>query len=114
MSKILSDIRTLVLGDPECSEFDPELIMNINSALNRLQLLGVGIRGYRIVSGEEEWSEFVSDMSRFENIKTYVYMKVKMVFDPPSTASVQASYERMISEAEWLLNSEAEVGDAYE
>lgn len=114
MSSILKDIRTLVVGDPESIEFDPELMIYINAALARLARLGIGQKGFVLNNDIINWSEFMDDPDRFEDVKQYVYMKVKMVFDPPTSSAVLASYEKMIQEAEWELCSEAEVGDEIE
>lgn len=89
----------------EYTYFDDDIIMHINSALMILTQLGVGpTKGFTIQSKDAVWSDFVSEEDNVEAIKTYVYLKVKLLFDPPLTSSVLDSMERLISELEWRLN----------
>lgn len=89
----------------EYTYFDDDIIMHINSALMILTQLGVGPeKGFTIQSKDAVWSDFVSEEDNIEAIKTYVYLKVKLLFDPPLTNSVLDSMERLISELEWRLN----------
>ena len=83
--------------------------MNINSVFMILNQLGVGPpEGFRIESETATWSDFVGDSIDVEAIKSYIYLKVKLMFDPPNSGSVMDSYNRMISELEWRLNVAAE------
>lgn len=82
--------------------------MHINSAFSVLTQLGVGPEaGFYIEDSEAVWSDFVND-SRLEMIKTYVYLKVKLVFDPPSSSAVMEAINRQISELEWRINVTAD------
>lgn len=93
----------------EYTYFDDDIIMHINSALMILTQLGVGpAKGFTIQSKDAVWSDFVSEEDNVEAIKTYIYLKVKLLFDPPLTSSVLDSMERLISELEWRLNVEVE------
>ena len=62
----------------------------------------------QIKDKEDYWEDFVSDTTKFESVKSYVYMKVRLMFDPPSSSAVMESMNRMISELEWRLNVAAE------
>ena len=106
---ILTTIKKL-LGVPEDYEhFDTDIIIHINSVFMILNQLGVGPSdGFSISDKTAVWSDFVSDNKKFEAIKSYVYMKVRLMFDPPSQSSVMECMNRMINEMEWRLNSEAE------
>lgn len=106
---ILTTIKKL-LGVPEDYEhFDMDITIHINSAFMILNQLGVGpSNGFSISDKTAVWSDFVSDNKKFEAIKSYVYMKVRLLFDPPTNSSVMECMNRMINEMEWRLNSEAE------
>ena len=106
---ILTTIKKL-LGVPEDYEhFDMDITIHINSAFMILNQLGVGPSdGFSISDKTAVWRDFVSDNKKFEAIKSYVYMKVRLLFDPPTNSSVMECMNRMINEMEWRLNSEAE------
>ena len=106
---ILTSIKKL-LGIPEDYEhYDADIIMHINSVFMILNQLGVGpSNGFSITDKTAVWSNFVSDNNNLEAVKSYVYMKVRLLFDPPLSSAVMECMNRMISELEWRLNSEAE------
>ena len=105
MESILTTIKKM-LGIPEDYEqFDFDIIVHINSVFIILNQLGVGPSdGFTIHDKETTWSEFVSDSENIESIKSYVYMKVRLLFDPPSNSTVMESMNRLINEFEWRLN----------
>ena len=84
--------------------------MHINSVFMTLQQLGVGpSEGFFIEDATAEWTDFVEDITQIQAVKTYIYLKVKLLFDPASVgSSTLASYERQIQELEWRLNWVAE------
>ena len=106
---ILTSIKKL-LGIPEDYEhFDQDIIIHINSVFMILNQLGVGpTEEFTITDKTAVWSDFISDNKKFESVKTYVYMKVRLLFDPPLSSAVMECMNRMIGELEWRLNSEAE------
>lgn len=104
MESILTSIKKMLGIAAECTEFDPDIIMNINSELMTLCQLGVGpAEGFYICDDAATWVDFLGSSTNLEAVKTYVFMQVKLVFDPPSSAVI-ASYERKIKELEWRLN----------
>lgn len=104
MESILTSIKKLLGISEEDTNFDTDIIIHINSALMILNQLGVGPSdGFSIEDASTEWSDFVYDTSQIESIKTYVYMKVKLIFDPPLSSSVMESMKQIISELEWRL-----------
>ena len=106
---ILTSVKKLLGITEECTDFDADLIMHINSVLMILTQIGVGpSEGFSIKDIEDYWEDFVSDTTKFESVKSYVYMKVRLMFDPPSSSAVMESMNRMISELEWRLNVAAE------
>ena len=109
MDSILNSIKKMLGGELNGTFFDPDLIIHINSAFTTLSQLGIGPKeGFFITSSEDEWSDFISDINQQEWVKTYVYLKVKLVFDPPLNASVLESIKQIISEYEWRMNVRVE------
>lgn len=114
MESILTSIKKL-LGPAETYDyFDPDIIIHINSVFADLALLGVGpSEGFSIEDNSSTWDEFFGDFPQptlLNNVKTYMYLKVKLVFDPPSNSSVLKSYEEMIKKLEWKLNVTVDPG----
>lgn len=104
MESILTSIKKLLGISEEDTNFDTDIIIHINSVLMILNQLGVGPpEGFSIEDASADWSDFVQDTSKIESIKTYVYMKVKLIFDPPLSSSAVESMKQIISELEWRL-----------
>lgn len=108
MSSILNDVKDQLGLLPEDTSFNNPIIIHINSVFTILTQLGVGpAEGYMITGPENEWSEFYEDQ-RLNAIKSYMFLRVKLFFDPPPTGFVTASYERQILEMEFRLNAEVD------
>ena len=109
MESILTTIKTM-LGIPEDeTHFDQDIKININSVFMTLNQLGVGpSNGFFISDSTKTWSDFLQDQTDVEAVKSYMYLKVKLIFDPPSTSFVLDSMERQIKEWEWRLNAQVE------
>lgn len=110
MESILTSIKKMLGITEEYTHFDADLIMHINSVFVTLRQLGVGPKeGFRIEDETSLWSDFISeDDMRFESVKTYIYLKVRLLFDPPLNSAVIESINRISNELEWRLNVEAE------
>lgn len=109
MESILTSIKKLLGIAEEYECFDSDIVMHINSVLMILTQLGVGPpEGFSIEDETTTWTDFVSDLTKVEAVKSYVYLKVKLLFDPPLTSSVIDSMTRTINELEWRLNVAAE------
>ena len=105
MESILTSIKKLLGIDEEYTQFDSDIIMHINSVFLNLTQLGVGpSEGYQIKDNSDTWEDFIGDSNQLQAVKSYVYLKVKLLFDPPLSSSVTESMNRMISELEWRLN----------
>lgn len=112
MESILITIKRLLGVDDYCDHFDSEVITHINSALMVLNQLGVGpAGGFFITSNQEKWSDFLGENKAIESVKTYVFLKVKLIFDPPQSSAAIESINRTISELEWRLNVAVDTGD---
>lgn len=105
MDSILTSIKKLLGIAEEYEHFDLDIIMYINSAFSTLAQLGVGSENcFHIEDASAIWFDFLHDDSRLELIKIYVYLKVKIMFDPPSSSAVIEAINRQISELEWRIN----------
>lgn len=104
---ILTSIKKLLGIMEDDTSFDMDIIIHINSAFSTLTQLGVGpSTGFKINNSFTSWSSFIKDDKlRLEMIKTYVYLKVRLIFDPPTNSSVIESINRNISELEWRINN---------
>lgn len=108
-NSILTDIKKMLGPSYDEDSFDTDITIHINSCFTTLRQLGVGPEnGYRIKDDKNVWSEFVKDDEMLDSVKTYIYLKVKMVFDPPLNATLIESFEKQITELEWRLNVSVE------
>ena len=110
MDSILQSIKKLLGLDENDDAFDDDVMMHINSVLMILTQLGVGPKnGFSITGEEETWGDYLGeDISKLSAVKTYVYLKVKTMFDPTSSSVVNEATKEMLKELEWRLNSEIE------
>lgn len=105
MESILTSIKKLLGIDEEYDIFDPDIIMHINSVLMVLTQMGVGPANGFMIEGEDAvWSDFIEDAEQIQSVKTYIYLKVKLIFDPPLSSAVIESMKQLINEFEWRLN----------
>lgn len=115
MESILLSIKKLLGIEEDYKHFDVDIIMHINSVFMILTQLGVGpSEGFQIKDELASWNDFISDTIKLESVKSYMYLKVKLLFDPPSSSSIIDSMNRMISEFEWRLNVSAELSNTEE
>lgn len=106
---ILVSIKKLLGITEEYTHFDADIIMHINSVFFVLWQLGVGPSApFMIEDDSYTWDDFLTDNTNFELVKSYMYMKVRLMFDPPLSSTVIDSMKRMIDEYEWRLNAAAE------
>lgn len=105
MESILTSIKKLLGIEEEYTQFDADIIMHINTVFLNLTQLGVGpSEGFLIEDDTAIWEDFIGNSSQLQAVKTYMYLKVKLLFDPPLSSSVTESMNRMIAELEWRLN----------
>lgn len=105
MESILTSIKKLLGISKEYTHFDNDLVTHINSALFVLTQLGVGPKeGFLVEDASTEWVDFLGDTTNLELVKSYVYLKVKLLFDPPLSSAAMESANRQIAEFEWRLN----------
>ena len=106
---ILSSIKKLLMIPDVDEAFDLDISVHINTAFMTLNQLGVGPnKTFSIKDKDATWSSFFEGREDLEGVKTYVYLKVRMIFDPPSSSAVMDAYKEQINELEWRLNLNAE------
>ena len=105
MNEVILESIKEDLGIPDSvTAFDNTLIRNINSVFMILTEFGVGERGFSLTSGDEEWTDYLKDIEQLETVRTYVYLRVRLVFDPPTTSYILQAVKDQISELEFRLN----------
>lgn len=108
MSSILEDIKKALSLPAENKEFDREIILFINSAFATLGQLGIGPEGgFVIFDNSSQWEDFDSNLNLID-LRSYIYLKVRMIFDPPSIGILSSSFESQIRELEWRLSVKRE------
>lgn len=110
MDNILDSIKDSVGIEPSTTAFDMQLMMHINSALMNLHDIGAGPEEtYGLVDGSETWDQFF-DGENLGRIKSYVYLYVLKIFDPPQTHVVMDSMGKELEELLWRIRTEIEQG----
>jgi hypothetical protein len=109
-SSILTTTKKLLGIEEEYEHFDQDITVHINSALFNLNQLGVGLAGFSITNKEDAWEDFLEERKDLNAVKTYVYLKVKLVFDPPQMGYFVDAIKDQCKELEWRLNVQAEGG----
>lgn len=104
---ILTSIKKLLNVSNDDESFDMDIIILINGVLDVLKQIGVEstFEDFRVTSKDDKWEDYLIDINELEIIKTYIYLKVKIVFDPPANSTLMESYKEMIKEYEWRLNT---------
>lgn len=109
MESILTSIKKLLGISEEYEQFDADIIMHINSVFLNLTQIGVGPKqGFIIEDETTEWVDFIDDSIQLQAVKTFIYLKVKLLFDPPLSSAVVEAMKRQIAEFEWRLRLAAE------
>lgn len=118
IDSILTSIKKLLGLTEDCTDFDSDIIININTVFMDLRQLGVGpTEGFSIEDDSAKWVEFIDIETYPEKIallsaaKSYIHLKVKLQFDPPLSSAVEKAINERIDELEWRLNVEAETNE---
>lgn len=105
MESILNSVKKMLGIMQDYTVFDEDIIMHINSVFFVLNQLGIGpSTGYSIKDDTNTWSEFILERTDIESVKSYIYLKVKLLFDPPSSSALLDAINRQITEIEWRLS----------
>lgn len=106
-NSILTSIKKLLGITESCTDFDTDIIMHINTVLMTLNQLGVGTEGFQIEDKNAVWSEFI-ESDKLAATKSYVHLRVKLLFDPPLNSTIIEAIKESIRELEWRLNVRVE------
>ena len=101
---ILTTIKKMLGLTDDNDAFDMDVLVHINSAFSELAQLGVNDSAEFTATEESEWSDYIAEGSNLEMIKKYIFMKVKLFFDTPTSSHVADSLEREIAKLEWRIN----------
>lgn len=114
-TSILNTIKKMIGYPPEYTEFDTDIITLINGFIGTLTQLGVGpVEGYHIESSKDLWEDFIDD-ERYEMVKTYLFLKTKILFDPGQmSGAVLECYKEQAKEIEWRLMEQADPAKVFE
>lgn len=106
---ILVSIKKLLGIGEDYGQFDKDIIMHINSVLSSLKQMGVGpSNGFMITSENEKWEDYIGDDTDQQMVVTYMYLRVRLLFDPPASSVLVQVMNEQIKEFEWRLNVSAE------
>lgn len=104
MDSILTSTKSLLGITEECTDFDTDIIIHINTVLGVLNQLGVGNKkGYALTDSTTTWNDFMGNDPRLQMVKSYVGLKVRLLFDPPLSSSATDAINRNIQELEWRI-----------
>jgi hypothetical protein len=105
-SSILNSTKKALGIHEDDTSFDPEILMHINSVLSTLHQLGIGPdAGFMVEDETATWGDFLgSEDPRFSSIRSYVYLRVRLIFDPPTTSFAIEAFKEQVRELEWRLN----------
>lgn len=109
---ILKSTKKILGIDASYTAFDLDILTHINSALAALNMIGVGPEdGFSVVDDTSVWTSFIGSDPKKNNVKTYVYLKVRQVFDPPQTSALGTAMQEQIRELEWRMSITRELVD---
>lgn len=109
---ILTSTKKALGIDESYDVFDTDILMHINSVFSTLQQLGVGPKdGFAIHNAEAKWDDFLDGDLRLNNVKSYMYVRVRLLFDPPGTSYLINSLDKQAEEMAWRLNVSREQSD---
>lgn len=107
---ILTSTKKILGISADYTAFDLDIVVHINSVFSVLQQLGIGpTGGFSIEDADGTWSQYLGDDPGLNLVRSYMYLKVRMLFDPPGTSFHLESMNKMIQEAEWRLNLQYEL-----
>jgi hypothetical protein len=102
---ILNSTKKILGIAEDYTAFDLDIITHINTAFSTLTQLGVGpSAGFMIEDDTAVWGDFIIDNTEYNSVKSYVFLRVRLLFDPPTTSYLINAYQEQIRELEWRLN----------
>ena len=104
-TSILNSTKNILGISSDYTAFDVDIITHINTALSILAQLGIGpVEGFMIEDDTAEWADFLGTDKQYNAVKTYVYLKVRQLFDPPTTSYLISAFNEQVRELEWRLS----------
>jgi hypothetical protein len=105
ISSILESTKKVLGLTEDYTVFDEDVLMHINSAFATLHQLGLGpAEGFSIEDSNTTWDAFLSNDPRLNSVKSYIYLRVRLLFDPPTTSYLVEAIQKQLTELEWRLN----------
>jgi hypothetical protein len=105
-TSILTSTKKVLGLDEGYDAFDPDIVMFINAALSTLSQLGIGPEDSLVISGpDDEWDDLFIPDNQLSLVKTYVFLKTRMLFDPPGTPFLTNAMKEQLQEYEWRLQA---------
>ena len=115
IDSILDSIKQQLGIGLDDTSFDKELVLHINGALMVMTQLGVGPdEGFRITGVNETWAQFLGDRTDLELVKSDVFLRVKLIFDPPTNSFLVNAINDQIKENDWRIEVWHEPGNHIE
>jgi hypothetical protein len=109
ITSILTSTKKLLGISEEYTAFDEDILMHINTVFSTLNQLGVGpAEGFAVNDASANWDDFLVGDLRLNNIKSYMYMRVRLMFDPPGTSYLITSMQNQVEQLEWRINTQWE------
>lgn len=106
---ILNSTKKILGIEAAYTAFDLDILMHINSVFSTLNQLGIGPEaGFMIEDSSATWATFLGSDMTLNSVKTYVYLRVRLLFDPPTTSYLIEALQKQVSELEWRLNVQRE------
>lgn len=106
---ILTSTKKILGIAEDYTVFDLDIITHINTAFSTLTQLGVGpVDGFMIEGADEVWDDFIGNDLQLNSVKSYIFLRVRQLFDPPTTSYLIAAYDKQLQELEWRLNTHRE------
>ena len=103
---ILNSVKKVLGLEASYDAFDPDVIMHINTAFATLDQLGVGtVDGFFVEDSTQTWNQILDGDPRLNSVKTYVYLRVRLLFDPPTSSFLLNAMQDQIREMEWRINA---------
>lgn len=109
-NSILNTIKSMLLGSGmDVTDFDTDLIVFINSTLSNMIQLGVSDKQFRITGPSETWDQLITNENILASVKEYIYIRAKLLFDPPTSSIVMEAYKEILKEDEWRITNELDI-----
>jgi hypothetical protein len=109
---ILTSTKKILGIEESYTAFDLDILTHINSVFSTLNQLGVGpAEGFRVEDAGDVWDDFLDGDPRYNSVKTYVYLRVRLLFDPPTTSYHTTALKEEVLQLEWRINAQRESTD---